>query len=151
MAEETVRKYHRCQVGRDYGHKPVLHGKIHANCPWHALAVDIMGPFPVSRGKRFVIMFQDTFSGYNIQVASPDHTAEQVVWALVEKVIAYFGTPERMLNDRGREFVGHHVWDQLERVFGCIIIRTSPYNLQGNGRVESSHKKINNLIRVTSA
>lgn len=68
----------------------------------------------------------------------------------IERVIAYFGMPERIFSDRDREFVGH-VWDQLERVLGCTMIRTSPCHPQGNALEERAHRTINNLIRAMLA
>ena len=109
-----------------------------------------MGPFPVVKNKRFIVTFQDAFSGFNIMVASPDHTTNTVVQLLVERVVTYYRTPVHVFGDRGREFVGH-IWDQLETILGCTMVRTSPYHPQGNGQVECSHRTINNAIRAEIA
>lgn len=93
LVEETVRNCHGCQVDLDYGHKLVRAGKIQGEFPWHTLAVNILGPFPLSEGKQFVVIFQNMFLGYNILVANADHTAEPVAKLLVKRVIAYFGVP----------------------------------------------------------
>lgn len=120
LAEEIVCNCHGCLVGLDYRHKPVRAGRILGNFPWHTLAVDSMGPFPLSEGKWFVVTFQDAFSGYNILVTSADYTADAVAKLLIERVVAYFGVPVRILSDRGRELISH-VWDQLEVIQGCTM------------------------------
>lgn len=46
--------------------------------------MDIIGPFPSAGPNHFIISFQDTFSGYNIAMANPDHTTTTVACALIE-------------------------------------------------------------------
>ena len=50
-------------------------------------------------------MFVDCYSRYTILVPSSNHTANTVSEALLRHVVPYFGTPRRLLSDRGREFV----------------------------------------------
>ena len=45
-------------------------------------------------------------------VPASNHTADTVSEALLRYVVPYFGTPRRLLSDRGREFVGE-VWGKL--------------------------------------
>lgn len=99
---------------------------------------------------RLPVTFQDVFSGYNILVASSDHTANLVAGVLVERVVTYFGTSVRILSDKGREFVSH-VWDRPEDILGCTMVQTSPYHPQGKERIDRSHRIINNLIRAATA
>ena len=54
----------------------------------------------------------DCFSRYIILIPLKKHTAEVISQALYERVIAYFGTPHRILSDRGTEFTGN-VWKYL--------------------------------------
>ena len=70
------------------------------------LSVDIVGPLPADRRHGFLIVFVDCFSQYSILVPASNHTASTVSDALLRHVVPYFGTPRRLLSDRGREFVG---------------------------------------------
>ena len=59
----------------------------------------------------------------------------------------YFGTPRRLLSDRGREFVGE-VWASLTHSLEIQRLLTSPYHPEGNSINERSHRTINNKLRA---
>ena len=76
-----------------------------------------------------------------------NHTESTVSEALLQHVVPYFGTPRRLLSDRGREFVGD-VWGKLMRSLGIQCILTSPYHPEGNAINERSHRTLNNMLRA---
>ena len=76
-------------------------------------------------------MFVDCYLRYTILVPSSNHTASTVSEALLRHVVSYFGTPRRLLSDRGREFVGD-VWGKLIRSIGIQQVLMSPYHPEGN-------------------
>ena len=78
-------------------------GTIESRGPWDTLSVDIVGPLPADRRHEFVIVFVDCFSRYTVLVPASNHTADTVSDALLRHVMPYFGTPRRLLSDRGRE------------------------------------------------
>ena len=55
-------------------------------------------------------------------------------------VIPYFGTPRRLLSDRGREFISS-IWTKLLRSLGIQQVLTSPYHPEG-------HRMLNNVLRA---
>ena len=59
----------------------------------------------------------------------------------------YFGTPRRLLSDRGREFVSE-VWEKLTITLGIQRVLTSPYHPEGNSINEQSHRTMNNMLRA---
>ena len=137
----------QCQRGSDYGHRLKTTGSIQSKGPWDTLSVDIVGPLPANRRHEFVIVFVDCFSRYSILVPASNHTASTVSDALLRHVVPYFGTPRRLLSDRGREFVGE-VWASLTRSLGIQRLLTSPYHPEGNSINERSHRTINNMLRA---
>ena len=102
---ETAQSCPPCQLGTDYGHRQKTTGTIQSQGPWDILSVDIVGPLPPDRRHEFLIVFVDCFSKYTILIPSSNHTASTVSEALLRHVIPYFGTPRRLLSDRGREFI----------------------------------------------
>ena len=92
-------------------------------------------------------MFVDCYSQYTILVPASNHTASTVSDALLRHVVPYFGTPRRLLSDRGREFVGE-IWGKLMRSLGVQRLLTSPYHPEGNFINERSHRTINNMLRA---
>ena len=134
-------------MGSDYGHCQKTTGAIQSRGPWDTLSIDIVGPLPADHRQEFLIMFVDCYSRYTILVASSKHTANTVSEALLRHVFHYFGTPRRLLSDRGREFVGE-VWGKLLRSLGIQQVLTSPYHPEGNAINERSHRTLNNMLRA---
>ena len=92
-------------------------------------------------------MFVDCYSRYTILVPASNHTASMVSDALLRHVVPYFGTPRRLLSDRGREFVGE-IWGKFMRSLGVQRVLTSPYHPEGNAINERSHRTMNNMLRA---
>ena len=92
-------------------------------------------------------MFVDCFSRYTVLVPASNHTADTVNDALLRHVVPYFGTPRRLLSDRGREFIGD-VWGKLTHSLGIQRVLTSPYHPEGNSINERSHRTMNNMLRA---
>ena len=144
---EVAQSCPQCQLGSDYGHRLKTAGSIQSRGPWDTLSVDIVGPLPTDRRHEFLIVFVDCYSRYAILVPASNHTASTVSDALLHHVVPYFGTPHRLLSDRGRKFVGE-VWGKLTRSLGIQRLLTSPYHPEGNSINERSHRTINNMLRA---
>ena len=111
------------------------------------LSVDIVGPLPADRRHEFLIVFVNCYSRYTILAPANNHTASTVSDALLRHVVPYFGTPRRLLSDRGRKFFGE-VWNKLTRSLGIQRLLTSPYHPEGNSINQQSHRTINNMFRA---
>ena len=144
---EVAQSCPQCQLGSDYGHRVKTTGSIQSRGSWDTLSVDIVGPLPADCRHEFLIMFVDCYSRYTILVPASTHTANTVSDALLRHVVPYFGTPRRLLSDRGREFVGE-IWGKLVRSLGVQRLLTSPYHPEDNSINEQSHRTINNMLRA---
>ena len=144
---EVAQSCPRCQLGTDYGHRQKTTGTIQSPGPWDTLSIDILGPLPADGRKEFLTVFADCFSKYTILVPSSNHTANTFSEALMRHVIPYFGTPRRLLSDRGREFISS-IWTQLLRTLGIQQVLTSPYHPEGNTINERSHPTLNNMLHA---
>ena len=144
---EVAQSCPQCQRGSDYGHRQKTTGTIESKGPWDTLSVDIVGPLPADRRHEFIIVFVDCYSRFTILVPASNHTADTVSDALLCHVVPYFGTPRRLLSDRGREFVGE-VWGKLTSTLGIQRVLTSPYHPEGNSINECSHRTMNNMLRA---
>ena len=137
----------QCQLGSDYGHRQKTTGAIQSQGPWDTLSIDIVGPLPADHRQEFLIVFVDCYSRYTILVPSSNHTANTVSEALLRHMVPYFGTPHRLLSDRGQEFV-REIWSKLLRSLGIQRALTSPYHPEGNAINERSHRTLNNTLRA---
>ena len=144
---EVAQSCPQCQLGSDYGHRLKTTGSIQYQGPWDTLSADIVGPLPADCQHEFLIVFVDCYSQYTILVPANNHTASTVSDALLRHVVPYFGTPRRLLSDRGREFVGE-IWGKLTRSLGTQRLLSSSYHPEGNSINERSHRTINNMLRA---
>ena len=144
---EVAQSCPQCQRGSDYGHRQKTTGTIESKGPWDTLSVDIVGPLPADRRHEFIIVFVDCYSRFTVLLPTSNHTADTVSDALLRHVVPYFGTPRRLLSDRGREFVVE-VWGKLTSSLGIQRVLTSPYHPEGNSINERSHRTMNNMLRA---
>ena len=72
------------------------------------MAVELCGPFPpTGRGNTQILVFSDHFTRWADAIPLADGQAETVARALDERVFQYFGIPEEIHSDQGRQFEGH--------------------------------------------
>ena len=147
-AQRVVRSCKGCQLGKDYGPRKVQQGQTGALRPWQVVAVDVVGPLPLSQGNKFIITFNDCFTRFVIAVPVADHCALTIARVMLQHVIGPYGLPEVVLSDRGREFTGN-LWHELSLLIGFHLQHTSPYHPQTNGLCERAHRTINNALRAT--
>ena len=144
---EVAQSCPQCQMGSDYGHRQKTTGAIQSRGPWDTLSIDIVGPLPADHRHEFLIVFVDCYSRYTILVPSSNHTANTVSEALLRHAVPYFGTPRRLLSDRGREFVSE-IWSKLLRSLRIQRVLTSLYHPEGKAINERSHRTLNNMLRA---
>ena len=122
-----------------------------AGAPMERVAVDIVGPFPLSdRGNRYVLTAMDYFTKWPEAYAIPDQEAETVCNALVEGMFSRFGVPEELHSDQGRNFES--------RVFACMCeklgiykTRTTPLHPQSDGLVERFHRTMKDQLAIATS
>lgn len=149
LCRQVVKGCQGCQIGKDYGRGTFkTEGSIAAPRPWHTVALDVMGPFRAFGGKRFIISIIDCYSKFSILLPQADHSASTVARLIFDRVVAYFGVPERILTDNGPEFSGR-VWHALKELLGHEVVHSSPYHPQGNGIVERLNRTCLNLLRAS--
>ncbi|ROT77825.1 hypothetical protein C7M84_003484 [Penaeus vannamei] len=110
--------------------------------PLERVAVDIVGPFPVTtQGNRFICVVMDYFTKWPEAYALPDHEAETVAEALVNNFITRFGVPCELHSDQGREFESM-VFQECCRLLGIKKTRTTALRPQSDGLVERFNRTL---------
>ncbi|XP_022031329.1 uncharacterized protein LOC110932291 [Helianthus annuus] len=65
--------------------------------------IDFMGPFPTSKGNRYILVAIDYVSKWVEAQALPTNEA-RVVLKFLKKLFSRFGTPKALISDRGTHF-----------------------------------------------
>ncbi|GJW37695.1 reverse transcriptase domain-containing protein [Tanacetum coccineum] len=96
--------------------------------------IDFMGPFPSSRGNKYILVAVDYLSKWVEAKALPTNDA-RVVCKFLKSLFARFGTPRAIISDRGTHFCN----DQFAKVmlkYGVTHRLSTAYHPQTSGQVE---------------
>uniref|UniRef100_A0AAV2LKB0 ribonuclease H n=1 Tax=Knipowitschia caucasica TaxID=637954 RepID=A0AAV2LKB0_KNICA len=150
--EDFCRRCDECAAYKgpqDQSHAPLQQQAVGA--PMERVAVDIMGPFPVSdQGNKYVMCAMDYFTKWPEAYALPDQEAETVADTLLEGMFSRFGTPDIIHSDQGRNFES--------RVFAALCdrlnlqkTRTTPLHPQSDGLVERFNRTMQQQLAILTA
>ncbi|GJT42133.1 reverse transcriptase domain-containing protein [Tanacetum coccineum] len=109
--------------------------------------IDFMGPFPSSRGNKYILVAVDYLSKWVEAKALPTNDA-RVVCKFLKSLFARFGTPRAIISDRGTHFCN----DQFAKVmakYGVTHRLSTPYHPQTSGQVEVSNRGIKRILERT--
>ena len=100
------------------------------------LAVDILGPFPVSdNGNRYIAGFSDYYTRWPEAFALPSTEAPRIAQLLVDEILSRHGAPRTLLSDRGPNFLSYIV-KEVCKLMNTRKANTTAYHPQTDGLVE---------------
>lgn len=108
---------------------------------FRVIHVDLVGPFEISQGSRYLLTVIDRFSRWPEAFPISDITAETCARTLLSGWVARFGLPDTIISDRGAQFTSS-LWERLSHFLGFQIHHTSAYHPQANGMVERLHRQL---------
>ncbi|GJS72868.1 reverse transcriptase domain-containing protein [Tanacetum coccineum] len=109
--------------------------------------IDFMGPFPSSRGNKYILVAVDYLSKWVEAKALPTNDARVVV-KFLKSLFARFGTPRAIISDRGTHFCN----DQFAKVmlkYGVTHRLSTAYHPQTSGQVEVSNRGLKRILERT--
>ncbi|GJR25340.1 reverse transcriptase domain-containing protein [Tanacetum coccineum] len=109
--------------------------------------IDFMGPFPSSRGNKYILVAVDYLLKWVEAKALPTNDARVVV-KFLKSLFARFGTPRAIISDRGTHFCN----DQFAKVmskYGVTHRLATAYHPQTSGQVEVSNRGLKRILERT--
>ncbi|GJZ32619.1 reverse transcriptase domain-containing protein [Tanacetum coccineum] len=109
--------------------------------------IDFMGPFPSSRGNKYILVAVDYLSKWVEAKALPTNDA-RVVCKFLKSLFARFGAPRAIISDRGTYFCN----DQFAKVmlkYGVTHRLSTAYHPQTSGQVEVSNRGLKQILERT--
>ncbi|GJY97439.1 reverse transcriptase domain-containing protein [Tanacetum coccineum] len=109
--------------------------------------IDSMGPFPSSRGNKYILVAVDYLSKWVKAKALPANDA-RVFIKILRSFFARFGTPRAIISDRGTHFCN----DQFANVmlkYGVTRRFSTAYHPQMSGQVEVSNRGLKRILERT--
>ncbi|GJS58418.1 reverse transcriptase domain-containing protein [Tanacetum coccineum] len=102
--------------------------------------IDFMGPFPSSKGNKYILVAVDYLSKWVEAKALPTNDARVVV-RFLKALFARFGTPRAIISDRGTHFSNDNLgqlmklFDHKEKQRGFTTLRSRTAVFQPRDRV----------------
>ncbi|KAL5479408.1 hypothetical protein EMCRGX_G022928 [Ephydatia muelleri] len=122
---------------------------LQAGYPLQIVAVDILGPLPVTaQGNKYVLVACDCFTRWVEVYAIQNQEALTVAKMLVDEMFCLFSPPEQLHSDQGRQFEA----DLLKEVCTLLQIqktRTMAYHPHCNGLVERFNRTLLDMLSTT--
>ncbi|GJV14134.1 reverse transcriptase domain-containing protein [Tanacetum coccineum] len=109
--------------------------------------IDFMGPFPSSRGNKYILVAVNYLSKWVEAKALPTNDARVVV-KFLKSLFARFGTPRAIISDRGTHFCN----DQFAKVmlkYGVTHRLSTAYHPQTSGQVDVSNRGLKHILERT--
>nr|GFA09891.1 hypothetical protein [Tanacetum cinerariifolium] len=109
--------------------------------------IDFMGPFPSSKGNKYILIAVDYLSKWVEAKALPTNDA-RVVIKFLKSLFSRLGTPKAIISDRGTHFCN----DQFARVmskYGVTHRLSTAYHPQTSGQVEVTNRGLKRILERT--
>ncbi|KAI3744489.1 hypothetical protein L1987_57571 [Smallanthus sonchifolius] len=109
--------------------------------------IDFMGPFPISRGNRYILVAIDYVSKWVEAQVLPTSDARVMV-GFLKKLFSKFGTPRAIISDRGTHFCNSQMEKVLPR-YGVTHRLSTAYHPQSSGQVENANRGVKRILGKT--
>ena len=145
-----------CQTAKrqlkKYGHLPEK--QVEQN-PWETIHIDLYGPKKIKRKNGPPIEFKvvtmiDPVTGWFEMCSFDDKQPETILNILEYQWLARYPRPNKIIADRGGEFIGHVFRQTLHDDYGIELRLITTANPQANAVVERIHQVIGNMLRTMS-
>lgn len=109
----------------------------HTPSLFHTVHVDVMVMGEQSNKCGLVVNARDSLAGWVEGRPLVRDTAQALGMFLFEDIICRWGCPQKFVTDNAPQFIAAVEW--LKEKYGIPNIQVSPYNSQGNGKIENGH------------
>lgn len=112
------------------------------NMPFEKLALDIVGPLPITnKENRYILTMQCLLTKYYIAVAIPNATASTVAREFLNNFVCKYGAPKSVLTDQGTNFLSK-LMKEIAKSLNIRQFKTTAFHPQANGSIERGHHVI---------
>nr|GEX70596.1 reverse transcriptase domain-containing protein [Tanacetum cinerariifolium] len=147
-AHELVKNYDSCQrQGKISQRDEMPQNSIQICEIFDVWGIDFMGPFPSSRGKKYILVAIDYLSKWVEAKALPTNDA-RVICKFLKSLFARFGIPRAIISDRGTHFCN----DQFAKVMRKYEVAhrlSTAYHPQTSGQVKVSNRGLKIILERT--
>nr|GFA43356.1 reverse transcriptase domain-containing protein [Tanacetum cinerariifolium] len=147
-AFELVKRCDSCQRQGKISQKDEMPQNSIQVCEiFNVWGIDFMGPFPSSRGNKYILVAVDYLSKWVEAKALPTNDARVVV-KFLKSLFSWFGTPKAIISDQGTHFCN----DQFTRImskYGVTHRLSTAYHPQTSGQVKVTNRGLKRILERT--
>nr|GEY79680.1 reverse transcriptase domain-containing protein [Tanacetum cinerariifolium] len=107
-----------------------------------------MGPFPSSKGNKYILVAVDYLSKWVEAKALPTNDARVVV-KFLKSLFSWFGTPKAIISDRGTHFCNDDQFLRFMSKYEVTHRLSTAYHLQTSGQVEVTNHGLKRILERT--
>nr|GEZ28102.1 reverse transcriptase domain-containing protein [Tanacetum cinerariifolium] len=107
-------------------------------------AIDFMGPFPYSRGNKYILVAVDYLSKW-VEAKELPTNDTRVVCNFLKNLFARFGAPRAIISDRGTHFYNDQFTKVMQK-YGVTHRLATSYHPQTSGQVEVSNRGLKRIL-----
>jgi len=113
--------------------------------PWDTISVDFIVELPQSAGHDSIMVVVDSITKHAHFVSTVTTiSATGAAHLFLNHVWKHHGLPQRVVSDRGPQFVAEFTWE-LYRLLGIKLAATTAYHPQGDGQRNGSTRNWNSI------
>ncbi|GJZ81752.1 reverse transcriptase domain-containing protein [Tanacetum coccineum] len=109
--------------------------------------IDFMGPFPSSRGNKYILVAVDYLSKWVEAKALPTNDSRVVV-KFLKSLFSRFSALRAIISDRGTHFCNDK-FDKVMSKYGVTHRLLTPYHPQTSGQVEVTNRGLKRILERT--
>nr|GEX67694.1 reverse transcriptase domain-containing protein [Tanacetum cinerariifolium] len=147
-AFDILKACHEGPTGRHHGANFIAKKNVIQVCQiFNVWGIDFMGPFPSSRGNRYILVAVDYLSKWVEAKALPTNDVRVVV-KLLKSLFARFETPRAIISNHGTHFCN----DKFAKVMSKYEVThrlSTAYHPQTSGQVEVSNRGLKRILKRT--
>ncbi|GKD55108.1 reverse transcriptase domain-containing protein [Tanacetum coccineum] len=144
-AKEYVMKCDACQRSGNISSKSEMpQNNIQVCEVFDVWGLDFMGPFPNSKGNKYILVVVNYVSKWFEAQALPMNDARVVV-KFLRGLFARFGVPKALINDRGTHFCNSQLEIALQK-YGVTHKLSTTYHPLSNGQTEVTNRAIKRIL-----
>ena len=113
--------------------------------PLERVAIDIMGPLPMSNNARYLLLVSCYFTKWLDAIPINSIDAKTVATKLIERFISVFGVPVTLHSDQGSNFESI-LFKEVCSILGIEKTRTTPGRPQSDGMVERACRSVQAML-----
>ncbi|GJR31010.1 reverse transcriptase domain-containing protein [Tanacetum coccineum] len=144
-AKDYVMRCDACQRSRNISSRSEMpQNNIQVCDVFNVWGLDFMGPFPNSRGNKYILVAVDYVSKWVKARALPTNDS-CVVIKFLRRLFARFGVPKALISDQGTHFCNSQLEKALQK-YGVTHKLSIAYHPQTNGQTQVTNRVIKHIL-----